>query len=53
MLWQMDDAEQRLRFLEKQVERITGLRGFGIYIYINKLLTIDAVFLNEDRHTHI
>lgn len=51
MLWQMDDAEQRLCFLEKQVERITGLRGFGIYI--NKLLTIDAVFLNEDRHTHI
>lgn len=39
MLWQMDDAQQRLRFLEEQVERMTGLRGFGI-------------FLNEDRHTH-
>ena len=51
MLWQMDDAEQRLRFLENQVVLITGLRRFGIYI--NKLLTIDAVFLNEDRHTHI
>ena len=25
-------------------------KGFGIYL--NKLLTIDAVFLNEDRHTH-
>ena len=46
----MDDAEQRLRFLEEQVERMTGLRGFGIYL--NKLLTIDAIFLNEDRHTH-
>ena len=50
MLWQMDDAEQRICFLEEQVERITGLKGFGIYL--NKLLTIDAVFLNEDRHTH-
>ena len=46
----MDDAQQRLRFLEEQVERMTGLRGFGIYL--NKLLTIDAIFLNEDRHTH-
>ena len=27
MLWQMDDAQQRLRFLEEQVERMTGLRG--------------------------
>jgi hypothetical protein len=35
MLWKMDDAEQRLRFLEEQVERMTGLRGFGIYL--NKL----------------
>lgn len=50
MLWQMEDAEQRLRFLEEQVERITGLSKFGIYL--NKLLTVDAVFLNEDRHTH-
>ena len=42
MLWKMDDAEQRLRFLEEQVERMTGLRGFGLYL--NKLLTIDAMF---------
>ncbi len=32
------------------MERITGLRNFGTYM--NKLLTIDALFLNEDRHTH-
>ena len=50
MLWQMEDTEQRLCFLEEQVERITGLKDFGIYL--NKLLTIDAFFLNEDRHTH-
>ena len=41
---------KELRFLEEQVERMTGLRGFGIYL--NKLLTIDAIFLNEDRHTN-
>lgn len=29
---------------------MTGLWNFGIYM--NKLLTIDALFLNEDRHTH-
>ena len=34
----------------QQVERITGLQNFGVYM--NKLLTIDAFFLNEDRHTH-
>lgn len=33
-----------------QVERITGLKDFGVYL--NKLFTIDAFFLNEDRHTH-
>ena len=29
---------------------MTGLKNFGIYL--NKLFTIDAFFLNEDRHTH-
>lgn len=42
--------EERLLFLVQQVERITGLQNFGVYM--NKLLTIDAFFLNEDRHTH-
>ena len=34
----------------EQVERVTKLPDFGAYM--NKLFTIDAVFLNEDRHTH-
>lgn len=42
--------EERLRFLVNQVERVTGLTGFGAYM--NKLLTVDALFLNEDRHMH-
>ena len=49
-IYRIADYEERLRFLVNQVERITGLDGFGVYM--NKLLTIDALFLNEDRHTH-
>lgn len=49
-LYHISEHEERLRFLVQQVERITGLSDFGIYM--NKLLTIDAFFLNEDRHTH-
>lgn len=44
------DNTDRMRFLAEQTERITGLKEFGIYL--SKLITIDAVFLNEDRHTH-
>lgn len=44
------DHEERLRFLVNQVERTTGIGNFGQYIC--KLFTIDAFFLNEDRHTH-
>lgn len=42
--------ENRLTFLVENVERLTGLQDFGIYM--KKLLTVDAFFLNEDRHTH-
>lgn len=49
-LYRIPEHEERLPFLVQQVERITGLQNFGIYM--NKLLTIDAFFLNEDRHTH-
>lgn len=49
-LYRIPEHKERLQFLVQQVERMTGLRNFGSYI--NKLLTIDAFFLNEDRHTH-
>ena len=39
-----------MKSLVEQVERVTGLRNFGTYM--NQLFTIDALFLNEDRHTH-
>lgn len=50
MLWRIENVENRLTFLMENVERLTGLQDFGIYK--NKLLTVDAFFLNEDRHTH-
>ena len=49
-IYRIEDHANRLKFLVNQVERMTGLRGFGAYM--NKLLTIDALFLNEDRHMH-
>lgn len=49
-IYQITDVKERLCFLTEQVERITGLPDFGRYM--NKLFTIDALFLNEDRHTH-
>lgn len=49
-IYDITECENRLRFIVEQVERVTGLQNFGIYL--NKLFTIDAFFLNEDRHTH-
>lgn len=49
-IFKIQNDKERLVFLVNQVERITGLKEFGKYI--NKLFTIDALFLNEDRHTH-
>ena len=42
-MYRIPDHEERLRFLVQQVERMTGLQNFGVYM--NKLLTIDAFFL--------
>ena len=49
-IWKIRDVEERLRYMVDQVEEITSIKDFGKYI--SKLMTIDAVFLNEDRHLH-
>ncbi len=49
-IYKITGVEQRIEYFVNQIERITGLKGFGIYI--SKLMTIDALFLNEDRHFH-
>ena len=49
-VWRIPDIKNRILFLVEQVEQLTGIKDFGIYL--SKLLTIDAFFLNEDRHMH-
>ncbi len=50
IIYRIADHEDRLRTLVSYVQQITGLDDFGKYM--GKLLTVDALFLNEDRHTH-
>lgn len=50
IVYSITDHASRLETLVNEVERTTGIRDFGIYM--SKMLTIDALFLNEDRHTH-
>lgn len=49
-VYSINDTSERLNFLVGQTIRMTGLKNFGAYM--SRLLTIDALFLNEDRHTH-
>lgn len=49
-VWHIQGIKERIDFLVSQVERYTGIKNFGEYL--GKLLSIDAVFLNEDRHLH-
>ena len=49
-IYMIQSYENRLKFIVDQTIRMTGLDDFGTYM--SKLLTIDALFLNEDRHTH-
>ena len=50
VLWHMSDVKERLEFLVNSIKNITGLNNWGEYIC--RLFTIDAFFLNEDRHMH-
>ena len=44
------DHALRLKTMAECVESMTGISGFGVYLA--KMLTVDTLFLNEDRHTH-
>ncbi len=50
IIYSIDDLGQRFDAIVSEVERLTGIDDFGIYMC--KVLTVDALFLNEDRHTH-
>ena len=44
VIYRTENHTERLRILCEQVERVTGITGFGIYM--SKLLTVDSLFLN-------
>lgn len=44
------DVGDRILYVAENTERYTGLTAFGHYL--KKIITVDALFLNEDRHFH-
>ena len=50
MVYGINSHEERLELIVARTREITGLEGFGSYM--SKMLTVDALFLNEDRHSH-
>lgn len=50
MIYKTENHANRLKLIVDETERLTGLKNFGEYM--SKMLTIDSLFLNEDRHTH-
>ena len=45
-----EERTDRIRYTVESIEQFTGLRKFGDYM--QNVLTVDALFLNEDRHFH-
>lgn len=44
------ELSDRIRYVVEMVEQFTGISHFGNYLY--RVFTVDALFLNEDRHFH-
>ena len=44
------ETEDRIQYVVEQIEQFTSIDWFGNYLY--KILTVDALFLNGDRHFH-
>lgn len=51
-IFRVSGVGDRLAFLIDQLHRITRLPVPGLQEYLAAILTVDAVFLNEDRHMH-
>ena len=49
-LGKIHEVKDRVEFTVNALESYTGINDFGIYL--SKLIEIDALFLNEDRHTN-
>ena len=50
IVFAIEDHTDRLRTMVRMVEEVTGIQHFGPYMA--RLLTVDTLFLNEDRHAH-
>lgn len=44
------EISDRIRYVAERAEQYTGAAWFGQYLY--RILMVDALFLNEDRHFH-
>lgn len=49
-LQEFDNAKDKIKYTVDFVEDVTNIKGFGKYL--TAMLEIDALFLNEDRHTN-
>ncbi len=49
-LQEFDNAKDRIKYTVDFVESVTNIKDFGKYL--TAMLEIDALFLNEDRHTN-
>ena len=49
-LWSLPDEKERMEILVDKVIECTGLNDFGRYLC--KMMEVDMLFLNEDRHFH-
>ena len=49
-LAKIPETAEQVRYTVEFVESVTGLDGVGTYL--TRLLELDALFLNEDRHTN-
>lgn len=49
-VYKIENYTDRVEFVVSNIMRITGLNEFDVYF--SKIMTIDTLFLNEDRHMH-
>ena len=50
IVYAIENHTERLKTMVDLVQRASNLQGFGPYMA--KMLTVDSLFLNEDRHSH-
>lgn len=49
-VYRIEEIKERAKFIVEETVKLTNIKDFDKYLSI--LLTVDALFLNEDRHLH-